>query len=215
MPGSTHLLLAVGGVREGLAEALDLASRIGTAVGRMEELLGRMDHLLDRVAGLLHRVEGIADRADEAITHLHVTRRRADDAVQRMHGTTSGADEVVHRTKELVDRVDPLLADYEPALTVLAPLVRRLAASSGPSEVDALMTLLDRLPQLVASLDEEILPVLETLGTVGPDIHDLLDTVQDMRQVVKGVPGSRLFHRRGAEETAGDGAREVRADTGS
>jgi len=35
-----------------------------------------------------------------------------------------------------------------------------------------------------------------------PDVHALLDTVQDMRQVVKGFPGSRLFRRRGAEEIA-------------
>jgi hypothetical protein len=54
-----------------------------------------------------------------------------------------------------------------------------------------------------------------TLGDVVPDVHALLDTVQDMRQVVKGFPGSRLFRRRGAEEIAegeeaeavGDGSR--------
>ena len=77
-----------------------------------------------------------------------------------------------------------------------------------PSEVDALITLIDRLPQLVTHLDEDILPVLETLGTVGTDVHDLVDTVQDMRQIVKGFPGSKLFRRRGAEEIAGDEARE-------
>ena len=33
-------------------------------------------------------------------------------------------------------------------------------------------------------------------------MHDLVDTVQDLRQVVKGFPGSRLFRRRGAEEIA-------------
>jgi hypothetical protein len=38
------------------------------------------------------------------------------------------------------------------------------------------------------------------MGNVGDDIHDLLDTMQDLRQVVKGFPGSRLFRRRGAEE---------------
>jgi hypothetical protein len=51
-----------------------------------------------------------------------------------------------------------------------------------------------------------VLPVLTTLGDVVPDVHDLLDTVQDMRQVVKGFPGSRLFRRRGAEEIADEEA---------
>ena len=39
--------------------------------------------------------------------------------------------------------------------------------------------------------------MLESLGNVGTDVHDLVDTVQDLRQVVKGFPGSRLFRRRG------------------
>jgi hypothetical protein len=80
--------------------------------------------------------------------------------------------------------------------------VRRLADTLDPREVEALVTLIDRLPRLVAHLDEDILPVLESLGSVGTDVHDLVDTVQDLRQVVKGFPGSRLFRRRGAEEIA-------------
>jgi hypothetical protein len=74
------------------------------------------------------------------------------------------------------------------------------------------VTLIDRLPRLVTHLDEDILPVLESLGNVGTDVHDLVDTVQDLRQVVKGFPGSRLFRRRGAEEIAEEEARE---NTGS
>ena len=71
-----------------------------------------------------------------------------------------------------------------------------------------MVTLVDRLPRLVTHLDEDILPVLESLGNVGTDVHDLVDTVQDLRQVVKGFPGSRLFRRRGAEEIAEEEARE-------
>ena len=108
-----------------------------------------------------------------------------------------------------VGRVEPLVGDYEPALTALAPSVRRLADTLEPHEVEALVTLIDRLPQLVTHLDEDIFPVLETLGNVGTDVHDLVDTVQDLRQVVKGFPGSRLFRRRGAEEIAQDEAEEA------
>ena len=87
-------------------------------------------------------------------------------------------------------------------MTVLAPALNRFAAHLDPDEVQALITLVDRLPTLVRHLDEDVLPVLVTLGDVVPDVHALLDTVQDMRQVVKGFPGSRLFRRRGAEEIA-------------
>jgi hypothetical protein len=39
-------------------------------------------------------------------------------------------------------------------------------------------------------------------------VHDLVDTVQDLRQVVKGFPGSKLFRRRGAEEIAPEDAQD-------
>ena len=109
---------------------------------------------------------------------------------------TTGYDVLAH--------VDRLLTDPagEQPLTDLAPSVERLATTLDPAEVEALVTLIDRLPQLVTHLDEDVLPVLESLGGVGTDVHDLLDTVQDLRQIVKGFPGSRLFRRRGAEEIA-------------
>ena len=137
------------------------------------------------------------------------TQSKADDAIERVGRTTSRADGIVERAEGLIGRAEPLLGEYEPALTSLAPSVRRLATTLDPSEVEALVTLIDRLPRLVTHLDEDILPVLESLGSVGTDVHDLVDTVQDLRQVVKGFPGSRLFRRRGAEEIAEE---EARAD---
>jgi hypothetical protein len=68
---------------------------------------------------------------------------------------------------------------------------------------------IDRLPQLMTHLDEDILPVIGSMGSVGEDLHDLLDTMQDLRHVVKGFPGSRLFRRRGAEEIAEDEEQEA------
>jgi ABC-type transporter Mla subunit MlaD len=130
------------------------------------------------------------------------TQAKADQAIERVGGTASRADDIVGRAEGLLGRVDPLLDEYEPALTTLAPSLRRLATTLDPAEVEAMVTLIDRLPRLVTHLDEDILPVLESLGNVGTDVHDLVDTVQDLRQVVKGFPGSRLFRRRGAEEIA-------------
>jgi hypothetical protein len=86
--------------------------------------------------------------------------------------------------------------------------VRRLAETLHPHEVEALITLIDRMPKLVEHLDEDIFPVFEGLRDVGTDVHDLVDTVQDLRQVVKGFPGSKLFRRRGAEEIAQEDAQE-------
>jgi hypothetical protein len=119
----------------------------------------------------------------------------------------------VGRAEGLVGRLEPLLGDYEPALTALAPSVRRLADTLEPHEVEAVVRLIDTLPTLVKHLEEDILPVMESLGDVGTDVHDLVDTMQDLREVVKGFPGSRLFRRRGAEEIAHEEADEAKEGT--
>ena len=156
-------------------------------------------------------IEGVARtqaKADEAISAVGRTQAKADEAIEAVGRTTGRADETLDHAAALVGRVEPLLGDYEPALTALAPSVRRLADTLEPHEVEAMVTLIDRLPQLVTHLDEDILPVLESLGNVGTDVHDLVDTVQDLRQIVKGFPGSRLFRRRGAEEIAAEAQAE-------
>lgn len=233
VPGPGDLLHAVGGVRDGVSDALALVPRVAAAVGRLEQLLGRASGLLDRVEGVVDRVEGVAGRvegvvgradelvdgvattrtkADDAIEGVAATRARADAAIERVDRTITRADGVVGGAEGLVGRIEPLVEDFAPALTALAPSVRRLAATLDPSEVEALVTLIDRLPRLVTHLDEDILPVLESLGNVGTDVHDLVDTVQELRQMVNGFPGSRLFRRRGAEEIAEEDAREAATD---
>jgi uncharacterized protein YoxC len=247
VPGPADVLSAMGGVRDGIADALALVPRVGEAVGRMEEMLSRVDGLLNRVDGLVDRADeaiagvaetrakaddaiaGVAEtraKADDAIAGVAETRAKADDAIagvvetrakadeaiaavartqvaadgaiEAVGRTTTSADQLLGRGDGLIGRIEPLVGDYVQPLADLAPSVRRLAETLEPHEVEALVRLIDQLPQLVRHLDEDIFPVLETLGSVGTDVHDLVDTVQDLRQVVKGFPGSRLFRRRGA-----------------
>src|SRR5688572_90124 len=261
VPGPADVLSAMGGVRDGISDALALVPRVGAAVGRMEELLSRVDGLLTRVEGVVDRADeaiasvaetrakadeaiagvadtrakadeaiaGVADtraKADEAIAGVAETRAKADEAIAAVARTqvaadgaiaavgrtTTSADQLLGRGDALIGRMEPLVGGYVQPLTDLAPSVRRLAETLEPHEVEALVRLIDQLPQLVTHLDEDIFPVLETLGSVGTDVHDLVDTVQDLRQVVKGFPGSRLFRRRGAEEIAQEEAGEAALD---
>ena len=50
------------------------------------------------------------------------------------------------------------------------------------------------------------MPILATLDRVGPDVHELLDVLKDVRLAIQGVPGFRLLRRRGAdrEDELGD-----------
>jgi ABC-type transporter Mla subunit MlaD len=215
----------MGGVRSGVAEALDLVPRVGALLGRVEGMVDRLSVVLTRVEEIVDRADaeieavgrtrrqadeaiaGVGEtqrKADEAIAAVGDTQRKADDAISAVGETRQKADDAITGVERTAGRADDLLDHFEPALTALSPAVRRLAATLEPHEVEAMVTLIDRLPRMVAHLDEDILPILESLGDVGTDVHDLLDTLQDMRQVVKGFPGSRLFRRRGAEEIAGE-----------
>jgi ABC-type transporter Mla subunit MlaD len=212
----------MGGVRHGVADALDLVPRVGV-------LLGRVEGMVDRLAVVLTRVEEIVDRADaeiaavgrtreqadDAIAGVRETRQKADDAIAGVRETQQKADDAIAGVEGTAGRADRLLDHFEPALTALSPAVRRLATTLDPDEVEAMVTLIDRLPRMVVHLDEDILPILGSLGDVGSDVRDLVDTVQDMRQVVKGFPGSKLFRRRGAEEIAHDEAAETAGDVPS
>jgi ABC-type transporter Mla subunit MlaD len=205
----------MSGVRSGVADALDLVPRVGALLGRVEGMVDRLSVVLTRVEEIVDRVDAEIEavgrtrtRADEAIADVGETQRKADEAISGVGETQRKADDAIAGVERTAVRADGLLDHFEPALTALSPAVRRLAATLEPNEVEAMVTLIDRLPRMVAHLDEDILPILESLGDVGTDVHDLVDTVQDMRQVVKGFPGSRLFRRRGAEEIAHDEAAE-------
>jgi hypothetical protein len=230
VPGPSDVLAAMGGVRSGVADALELVPRAGALLGRVEGMVERLAVVLARVEGIVDRadaeIEAVAStrrqadaaiagvgetqrKADDAISAVGETQRKADDAISAVGDTRHRADDAISGVERTAGRADHVLDQYEPALIALGPAARRLAATLDPEEVQAMVTLIDRLPRMVAHLDEDILPILESLGDVGTDVHDLVDTVQDMRQVVKGFPGSRLFRRRGAEEIAHDEASEA------
>jgi hypothetical protein len=45
------------------------------------------------------------------------------------------------------------------------------------------------LPPIVGKLDSDILPVLDTLATVAPDLRDLLDVSKELNELIGAVPG--------------------------
>ncbi|MDT7743218.1 MAG: hypothetical protein QOE59_2296, partial [Actinomycetota bacterium] len=55
----------------------------------------------------------------------------------------------------------------------------------------------DELPALAHHLSHDILPILETLDRVGPDLSELLDVTKDLRRAIDGIPGFSFLKRRG------------------
>ena len=100
------------------------------------------------------------------------------------------------RVITLIGQLEQTMARFESTLQGLEPVLQRIAETAEPGRVDALIRLIDTLPGMVDKVDSDILPVVEGLGSVGPDIRDLLDTSKDLNDMVGSIPGLRHVSRR-------------------
>ncbi|EFQ82810.1 hypothetical protein HMPREF0063_12019 [Aeromicrobium marinum DSM 15272] len=159
---------------------------------RMAPLAAEVASVVPRALHLLTATEQLLRRVDELVDRIEQTRQAADAVIVRTAGTVGSAEPTLRRAEELLD-------SFAPSLQRLQPTLDRLAETTHPDEVTALVDLIDHLPMLVARLETDIVPILENLGTVGPDIHDLLDTVQGLGEMLAKVPGLARMRQRGAD----------------
>jgi hypothetical protein len=187
-------------VRDGVLAAVELVPRAAAAMTRLEALLDRAEAALDQT-------DTILARADLTVTHAEQISTDATDAVSRVAGTLEvtaitarDAGRAVDGASGLITRLDVLLTTWEKPLRHLAPAAERFAASLSTAEVDAAISLVDRMPVVLDHLEGDVLPMLRQLDRVGPDVHELLEVVEDLRRVVTGLPGVGLLRRRGEDE---------------
>ena len=176
--------------------AMSAAEAVETAIGlvpRAVEAMTRVEALLDRAERVVTHAEAVVDEAAESNAKV----RTAVDAVAVV---TRDAGRRVEGAGGLVDRMDTLLGTWEPVGRKLAPQATRFADNLSDHEVDAAITLIDRMPVVLEHMDTDLLPVLRTLDRVGPDVHELLEVVEDLRRVVTGLGGVGLLRRRGEAE---------------
>lgn len=167
----------------GPRDLLALLDRVGNVADVMLAGLPRVAKVLDEVEALVGDVGGL---------------------VRRIEQTRTSVDTVINRLDAPLDRVAHLVDALEPALVTLQPTLQRLADSTAPHEVDALVGLIDQLPGLVTSLERDVVPVLTTLQSVAPDLHDLLDTSRQLNDVLVKVPGVGFLKRKVEEDQAAE-----------
>jgi ABC-type transporter Mla subunit MlaD len=191
----------VTGVRlplPGPRDVLDVLERSAAAVEQLLAAVPRMLPLLDDAERLLARVDELVDRIER-------TRAAADEVVQRTDTVATEAQQLLGQTTALMGRLTPLLDSTEPSLTRLQPTLERLAETTDPREVDALVMLVDLLPRLAGKMQTDIMPVLDSLGTVAPDLRDLLDASRELNEMLAKIPGmGRLKERVDEEQEAED-----------
>jgi hypothetical protein len=130
-----------------------------------------------RVLDLLSMAESVVARADELVRRTEQTITDAQAAVVHAQRVTAAAEAQVTAARPLIAFVEEFSAH----------------------EVQAAISLVDELPRLARHLDEDVLPILGTLNRVGPDIHELLDVANDIRQAILGIPGFAYLRRRGED----------------
>lgn len=157
------------------------------------ELPGRIDALLDEVAVLMARIDAVVDAAQVVVAEAANTTRAADGVVDTASKTSTTA-------LELVELFDPIAQQS-------APFARKFVDHLSEDEVDAAIAMVDELPGLLEHM-KAVIPILSTLDTVSPEIHELLGVTKDVRRAVIGIPGFKFFRNRGEDKLAEEAEEE-------
>ncbi len=161
-------------------------------------LLERSGEAIEVLLASVPRLRTLLDDAERLIADV-------DALVARIEQTRREAAALVVRAGEPVRRSAALVASLEPSLAALQPTLERLAETMDPREVDAMVGLVNHLPMLVERLERDILPVLGTLTSVAPDLHDLLDVSRELNGMLGKIPGMGRIKQRVDEQQAESG----------
>jgi hypothetical protein len=172
----------------------DVLSALERGGDQVEALIGAVP----RALALLDRAEALLDGATVAVARVREVTEAANVVVVR-------AGAVVDDAETAVGRVTTLTDSLEPSLIKLQPTLETLADTTHPEEVAALVRLVDTLPELTARVETDVLPVLSTLGSVAPDVHDLLTVARELNDMLAKIPGMGRLKRRIDEEEGEDG----------
>jgi hypothetical protein len=170
----------------------------------IEQLIG----LVPRAIALLDSAELLIDRVNAVVTRIELTDQRANEVVAEAHRVVVHTTAVVDSAAGLVNRVTTMVAPFER----LMPLVDTVADSVTPADAAAVAKLVQDLPEIVGTLQRDILPVLDTLGTVAPDLRDLLDVSKDLNEILAALPGLGRAKRRLDKQADEDSQRQYLAD---
>jgi hypothetical protein len=134
--------------------------------------------------------------------------QRAMSTAPRLAALLDAAEVLLERTTRLVSRIEQaearaakMLERYEPALHDICPAVVRLSETLGDGEIDDLITVIRRAPRLTQEFTDDIIPVVETLKTIAPDLTELLATSRTLNEIVGSVPGLGRVKKRVDEES--------------
>ena len=210
----------LGWTDEAVQVVAALPARVAALVDEAERLVVRVGETLDRVDAAVGRVEGVVGDAQALVGRVDDVAERAAEVAESAAGVADRAGSVADRADQVVDQIIPvtgaaegvlesvgttsagaqaLLEVFQPMTERGAPLLQHFIDEFSVEELQALIKLVDQVPQFTEHMETDIMPILATLDRVGPDVHELLDVLKDVRLAIQGVPGFRMLRRRGAD----------------
>lgn len=187
-----------------------------TSIPRVLRLLDAAEQLVDRADVLITGIEQTRKAADALIAGVERTRESADALVERTDRTLDEANELIVRSAGTVGSAEPtakraaaLVDSLEPSIQALQPTLQTLARTTGEHEVAAAVEMIDKLPRLAEALEKDLMPMLANLQSVAPDMHQLLDVVTELNELVLRLPGMGRLRRKVQEDEETAGARGV------
>ncbi|GAA1998967.1 hypothetical protein JL107_11970 [Nakamurella flavida] len=196
IPGPNDLLKAAGKSYDAVEQAIALVPRAVALLTQAEQLIARVDSMVGEIEKTQLRARDVVIRTEAVVEEAERTALHTDLVVRRAEATVTGAETVVVRAQLITDEIGPMLDRFTPALTKLEPIVTRIADTTNEREVDAVITLVDHLPGIVDKVERDILPILDTLGTVAPDVRELLDVTREFNEILSSLPGMGRIRKR-------------------
>jgi hypothetical protein len=201
IPRPDKLVVDLAGAATDLVTtAVGLVGRADDLLARTERLLARIEEVVDRAEASVSRVDAVMVDVEAAVVGVAAVSAAAAEQVDLVRKVAVKADRTAAGAQGLVDRGDRMLTDAEPVVRAALPMARTLVDSIQAHEIDAAVQMIDRMPEMLESLDRDVIPMMRRLDQVGPDVHALLETVEDLRTMVENLPGMSFVRRRAAED---------------
>ena len=195
-PGPVELFRLLGRTRAALEVALGAVPPLVALVNELNALVVEARAFMvasrltqQQAAQLVAEVEGTRGQVQAIIDSARRTEADAQRTAADAQRTVSSAATAVVEARDLIGDVRSLMERFEPALRKLAPVADSVADQITVEDAEALTALARSAPELVDKLSNDVVPVLDSLDTVGSDLREVMDTTQQMDEMLGAVPG--------------------------
>lgn len=195
---------AAGAAAGAVGEAADYVARVLSLLDAAERLIARTD-------AVMTRIEVVTATAERVVGDVERVTGAAEGQIAKVGVVTGRAESLTVRAADLVATGEGMLREVRPLMADGLPKLRRFLTDLTEEELTSMISLVDRMPGILAHVDETIIPTMRQMSDVGPDIKALLMAVEDMRDLVEAIPGMGLIRRRERHHHR-DQPREARAD---